>query len=103
MLTGKQKQYLKALAVQLPAVVQIGKDGMSETVIQSVDDVLTARELIKVKINQNSDEDIKSTALYLAGHLSCEIVQIIGRTVFFQEKERSRTMNYLKTGDREAF
>ena len=78
MLTGKQKQYLKALAVQLPAVVQIGKDGMSETVIQSVDDVLTARELIKVKINQNSDEDIKSTALYLAGHLSCEIVQIIG-------------------------
>ena len=47
MLTGKQKQYLKALAVQLPAVVQIGKDGMSETVIQSVDDVLTARELIK--------------------------------------------------------
>ena len=52
MLTGKQKQYLKALAVQLPAVVQIGKDGMSETVIQSVDDVLTARELIKVKINQ---------------------------------------------------
>lgn len=89
MLTGKQKQYLKALAVQLPAVVQIGKDGMSETVIQSVDDVLTARELIKVKINQNSDEDIKSTALYLAGHLSCEIVQIIGRNcVLFMKKEK---------------
>jgi len=89
MLTGKQKQYLKALAVQLPAVVQIGKDGMSETVIQSVDDVLTARELIKVKINQNSDEDIKSTAFYLAGHLSCEIVQIIGRNcVLFKKKEK---------------
>ena len=89
MLTGKQKQYLKALAVQLPAVVQIGKDGMSETVIQSVDDVLTARELIKVKINQNSDEDIKSTALYLAGNLSCEIVQIIGRNcVLFKKKEK---------------
>ena len=77
MLTGKQKQYLKALAVQLPAVVQIGKD------------VLTARELIKVKINQNSNEDIKSTALYLAGHLSCEIVQIIGRNcVLFKKKEK---------------
>ena len=77
MLTGKQKQYLKALAVQLPAVVQIGND------------VLTARELIKVKINQNSNEDIKSTALYLAGHLSCEIVQIIGRNcVLFKKKEK---------------
>ena len=27
MLTGKQKQYLKSLAVQLPAFVQIGKEG----------------------------------------------------------------------------
>ena len=45
MLTGKQKQYLKALAVQLPAVVQIGKDGMSETVIQSVDDRRSCRSV----------------------------------------------------------
>ena len=42
MLTGKQKQYLKALAVQLPAVVQIGKDGMSETVIHR-DNLLVMR------------------------------------------------------------
>lgn len=89
MLTGKQKQYLKSLAVQLPAVVQIGKDGMSDAVIQSVEDVLLARELIKVKINQNSDEDIRATAAYLADHLSCEIVQVIGRNcVLFKKKEK---------------
>lgn len=89
MLTGKQKQYLKSLAVQLPAVVQIGKDGMSDAVIQSVEDVLLARELIKVKINQNSDEDIRTTAAYLADHLSCDIVQIIGRNcVLFKKKEK---------------
>lgn len=89
MLTGKQKQYLKSLAVQLPAVVQIGKDGMSDAVIQSVEDVLLARELIKVKINQNSDEDIRTTAAYLADYLSCDIVQIIGRNcVLFKKKEK---------------
>ncbi len=89
MLTGKQKQYLKSLAVQLPAVVQIGKDGMGDNVIQSVEDVLLARELIKVKINQNSDEDIRSTASYLADHLDCDIVQIIGRNcVLFKQKEK---------------
>ncbi len=92
MLTGKQKQYLKALAVQLPAVVQIGKDGMSENVIQSVEDVLLARELIKVKINQNSDEDIKSTALELSGKLGCEVVQIIGRNcVLFKQKKDKKS------------
>lgn len=92
MLTGKQKQYLKALAVQLPAVVQIGKDGMSENVIQSVEDVLLARELIIVKINQNSDEDIKSTALELSDKLGCEVVQIIGRNcVLFKQKKDKKS------------
>ena len=45
MLTGKQKQYLKSQAVQLPAYVQIGKEGLTDTVIDSVRDVLLAREL----------------------------------------------------------
>ncbi len=89
MLTNKQKRILKSMAVQLPAVVQIGKDGMGDNVIQSVEDVLLARELIKVKINQNSDEDIRSTAAYLADHLECEVVQIIGRNcVLFKKKEK---------------
>ena len=65
MLTGKQKQYLKSEAVSLPAYVQIGKEGMTSSVVQSVEDVLLARELIKVQINQNSDEDIRDTASLL--------------------------------------
>ncbi len=89
MLTSKQKRTLKSMAVQLPAVVQIGKDGMGDNVIQSVEDVLLARELIKVKINQNSDEDIRSTAAYLVDHLDCELVQIIGRNcILFKKKEK---------------
>ena len=94
MLTGKQKQYLKSLAVQLPAVVQIGKDGMSENIIQSVEDVLLARELIKVKINQNSDEDIKSTALELSGKLDCEVVQIIGRNCILFKQKKDKKSHY---------
>lgn len=89
MLTGKQKQYLKSQAVQLPAYVQIGKEGLTDTVIDSVKDVLLARELVKVKINQNSDEDIRGTADLLARDLDCEIVQIIGRNcVLFKQKEK---------------
>ena len=43
----------------------------------------------KVKAALVDHEDIKSTALYLAGHLSCEIVQIIGRNcVLFKKKEK---------------
>lgn len=89
MLTSKQKQYLKAIAVNFPAVVQIGKEGLNDSVVASVDDAITARELVKVKINQNSAEDIRDTAAYLADKLSCEVVQIIGRNaVLFKQKEK---------------
>lgn len=92
MLTGKQKQYLKAIAVNFPAVVQIGKDGLTDTVIDSVRDVITARELIKVKINQNSDEDIRDTAEVLSEAMGCEIVQIIGHNcVLFKQKKDKKS------------
>ena len=51
MLTGKQKQYLKGTAVDFTAVVQIGKEGITDNVINSVTEALAARGLIKVKIN----------------------------------------------------
>ena len=89
MLTGKQKQYLKSAASHFPAVVQIGKEGITDAVVASVNDVLTARELIKVKINQNSDEEISHAAGLLAETLDCEIVQIIGRNcILFKQKDK---------------
>lgn len=89
MLTGKQKQYLKAIAVNFPAVVQIGKEGLVPSVIESADAALSARELIKVRVNQNSEEEISHTAEVLAEALGCEIVQVIGRScVLFKQKEK---------------
>ena len=88
MLKGKQKQYLKSIAVNMPAVVQIGKEGLTDTVIQSAEDAIKARELIKIKINQNSIEEIDDTARVLEEALNCEIVQIIGHNcVLFRQKE----------------
>ena len=88
MLKGKQKQYLKSIAVNMPAVVQIGKEGLTDTVIQSAEDAIKARELIKIKINQNSIEEIDDTARVLEEALGCEIVQIIGHNcVLFRQKE----------------
>ena len=89
MLTSKQNQDLKALASKMPAVLQIGKEGNTESVLKSAEDALLAREFIKVKINQNSDEDIKETASYIADKLQCDVVQVIGRTcVLFKQKEK---------------
>lgn len=89
MLTGKQKQYLKSIAVDFPAVVQIGKEGLVPSVMESIEDVLNARELVKVKINQNSAEDIHEVAMLVSAKLKCELVQVIGRNcILFRQKDK---------------
>jgi RNA-binding protein len=77
-LTGKQKRYLRSLMVTQPAVIQIGKGSVTENLIQQTNDALKARELIKIKVLNNNDEDLDELANELA--LGCEatVVQIIG-------------------------
>ena len=54
MLNGKQRAALRRQAHGIPALYQIGKDGITENVIKQFDDALEARELIKVHVLENS-------------------------------------------------
>ncbi len=78
-LTGKQKRYLRAIGSTLDPVVQIGKAGVIGSVITSAEDVLTARELIKVRVLQNSPAEPAEAISVLAEATGAELVQIIGR------------------------
>ncbi len=80
-LTGKQKKYLRGLAHHLEPVVYIGREGLSETVIQSVLDTLKTRELIKVKMGQNCAVPKKEAAAQLAEVTQTALVQLIGKTI----------------------
>ena len=50
MLTTKQKAYLKSLAMNERALFQIGKDGLNENVVETVENALRARELVKLSV-----------------------------------------------------
>ena len=88
MLTGKQKRYLRSLAETQPAIFQIGKEALSDNLIDTVDKALEARELIKIRILKTAPEDTKELAFELAMHTSSEIVQIIGRTLILYRRSR---------------
>ena len=81
MLNGKQKRYLRSLAVNEKALAQIGKDGLSYNLFNTLDKALTARGLIKVALLKTAPLDINAAAIELAAALNCEIVQIIGRHI----------------------
>lgn len=81
MLTGKQKRYLRAEAHHLDPIFQIGKGGISDNLIEQLNDVLEKRELIKVSVLQNNDEDKQELGETIARRVYGELVQVIGSTI----------------------
>ena len=50
MITSKQRAYLRGLSNSMETIGQIGKGGIGESVVAQVDEALTARELIKLRV-----------------------------------------------------
>lgn len=78
-LTQKQRQYLRKSAHDLKPIVQIGKNGLSDQLIASVDQVLHTHELIKVKFNDFQGEK-QEISEQIAGRTGAELVYVIGNT-----------------------
>ena len=53
-LTSKQRAQLRGMAMSLDTIIQVGKGGVTENVIESVSAALRARELVKGKVLENS-------------------------------------------------
>ncbi len=49
-LTGAQKKYLRGLAHHLKPVVQVGKNGVTDSVLELIGRALDDHELIKVRL-----------------------------------------------------
>lgn len=58
-LTSKQRAFLKKKAHELDPLVRIGKDGITDSLIQSILEAIDSRELLKVKILQNCEKEKK--------------------------------------------
>ncbi|MBP2241702.1 RNA-binding protein [Cytobacillus eiseniae] len=88
MLTGKQKRFLRSMAHNLNPIFQVGKGGVNENMIKQIKDALEARELMKISILQNCDEDKHTVAEQLAKGARAELVQIIGNIIVLYKESR---------------
>ena len=79
MLTSKQRAYLRSLAADMETIIMIGKEGMSDAIVTSAREAITARELIKGKVLvETSPISPREAAEYIAECINCEVVQVIG-------------------------
>lgn len=88
MLTGKQKRFLRAKAHHLNPIFQVGKGGVNDNLIKQIGEALEVRELLKVSILQNCEEDKDEVAAALSKGARAELVQVIGNTIVLYRESR---------------
>lgn len=77
-LTSKQRAQLRGIAAGEDTILIVGKDGVTENVIQEADNALEARELIKGRVLENSLLTAREAAEAIAPATRSEVVQVIG-------------------------
>ncbi len=82
-LTGKQKRFLRSQANTLSPIFSVGKNGLTTTWLEELVMAIAKRELIKISLQQGSEETVDSVANYIETHSNISVVQTIGRTVIY--------------------
>lgn len=78
MLNSKQRAQLRGMASTEDTILQVGKNGIIDTLVIQVNDALRARELIKMKVQDGAMLSAAEAANELAEKTASEVVQVIG-------------------------
>jgi len=90
MLTQNEKKQLKALASKETVKYQIGKNEITDSVIDVLNKALTARELIKIDVLKGATNPVMEIALDLSSKLNADIVQVVGRVIVLFRKNKEK-------------
>jgi len=77
------------MANSIEPILHVGKGDISPAMLKQADDALTAREIIKGKVLENSPLTSRQAAEEIASNVNAEVVQVIGRTcVLYRENKK---------------
>ena len=79
MLNSKQRANLRSQASALAPVFYVGKSGISDELLNQLENVLNARELIKISVHENCGYKAREVADEIAPRLDADVVAVIGR------------------------
>ena len=71
--------------------VIVGREGITDNLVQSCSQGLEAHELIKIRLGQNCPMDKKEAAQQLAAGTGAHLVQLIGKTILLYRQNPDLT------------
>ncbi|MBP3436580.1 MAG: ribosome assembly RNA-binding protein YhbY [Clostridia bacterium] len=96
MLSSKNRALLRSMANSLGAVFQIGKGGITEEICHQIENCLEARELIKVRVLENSGYTAKEAANEIAEKTASDVVSVVGtKFVLYRESQQKKRIELL--------
>ena len=85
------------MAMSIDTIIQIGKGGITESVVDSVSAALKARELVKGRVLENSLLSAREACDRLAEVCRAEPVQVIGsKFVLYKRNEQKPKIELVK-------
>lgn len=85
-LSGSHQRQLRALGHPLKPVVAIGKDGVTDGLVDATRAALLTHELIKVRVLTEAPIDRHEAAALLAEKAEAALAQVLGRTFLLYRK-----------------
>ena len=85
-MTSKERAELKTQAMKMESIFQIGKSSLTPQSIEAIRAALKARELIKINVLKNCDDDSKELAALISERTGAEVVQVIGKKIVLYKK-----------------
>lgn len=95
MINSKQRAALRAMANVLEPILYIGKAGVTDSVITEANDALSARELVKGSVQQNSPVDAREALDALCKATAAQPVSASGRKfVLYRRNEKEPVIKF---------
>ena len=95
MITTKERAILKGIAVNLSPIMQIGKEGLTDNVLNQIDEMLFNREIIKINILKNCDFNAKEAISIICEKINCEPVQAIGNKIVIYKHSNKKDIKHI--------
>lgn len=89
-MTSKERAELKARAMKLDSIFQVGKSSITPQLVDAIKAALKARELIKISVLKNCMDDPREIAAILSERTGSQVVQVIGKKIVLYKRNVER-------------
>lgn len=96
MITAKQRKYLKSIANTLEPKINVGKNSITDSVIDQIDQILKANEIVKIKVLNNNLDDQDEMVQILLDRLKANFVSHVGSKITLYRPSENKIIEFPK-------